>query len=150
MSARRSLGAALVVLLALGSAGCSAFGLDTAPEPGAHGGSAIVVGVSGDFAENQLVAEMYAQVLEHAGYDVRREFDLHSRESSQNALESGTIDVKPEYLSSLLLFMDPNAEASACKTSFANTAPSGTMEPPPSRPPARPSMTPRTNGFERM
>ena len=112
MSARRSLGAALVVLLALGSAGCSAFGLDTAPEPGAHGGSAIVVGVSGDFAENQLVAEMYAQVLEHAGYDVRREFDLHSRESSQNALESGTIDVKPEYLSSLLLFMDPNAEAS--------------------------------------
>ena len=40
MSARRSLGAALVVLLALGSAGCSAFGLDTAPEPGAHGGSA--------------------------------------------------------------------------------------------------------------
>jgi osmoprotectant transport system substrate-binding protein len=112
MSAMRSVRTALLVLLALGSAGCSAFGFDTAPEPAAHGGSAIVVGVSGDFAENQLVAEMYAQVLEHAGYDVRREFNLHSRESSQNALESGTIDVKPEYLSSLLLFVDPNAQAS--------------------------------------
>jgi osmoprotectant transport system substrate-binding protein len=112
MSAMRSVRMALLVLLALGSAGCSAFGFDTAPEPAAHRGSAIVVGVSGDFAENQLVAEMYAQVLEHAGYDVRREFNLHSRESSQNALESGTIDVKPEYLSSLLLFVDPNAKAS--------------------------------------
>ena len=32
------------------------------------GSNAIVVGVSGAFAENQIVAEMYAQVLEHAGY----------------------------------------------------------------------------------
>ena len=74
---------------------------------------AIVVGVSGDFAENQIVAEMYAQVLEHAGYPVERLLDLRSREISQNALEAGAIDVKPEYLSSLLLFLDPNAEASA-------------------------------------
>ena len=73
----------------------------------------IVVGVSGAFAENQIVAEMYAQVLEHAGYTVERQLDLRSREVSQNALEAGAIDVKPEYLSSLLLYLDPNAEASA-------------------------------------
>jgi osmoprotectant transport system substrate-binding protein len=72
----------------------------------------IVVGVSGAFAENQIVAEMYAQVLEHAGYTVERQLDLRSREVSQNALEAGAIDVKPEYLSSLLLFLDPNAEPS--------------------------------------
>ena len=72
----------------------------------------IVVGVSGAFAENELVAEMYAQVLEHAGYRVERRFDLRSREISQNALESGQVDLKPEYLSSLLLFLDPNAVAS--------------------------------------
>jgi osmoprotectant transport system substrate-binding protein len=74
-------------------------------------GRTIVVGVSGAFAENQLVAEMYAQVLEDGGFSVRREFDLRSREVSQSALESGQIDVKPEYLSSLLLFLDPNAQA---------------------------------------
>ena len=53
------------------------------------GDEAIVVGVSGDFAENQIVAEMYAQVLEHAGYPVERLLDLRSREVSQNALEAG-------------------------------------------------------------
>ncbi len=52
----------------------------------------IVVGVSGAFAENQIVAEMYAQVLEHAGYTVERQLDLRSREVSQNALEAGAID----------------------------------------------------------
>jgi osmoprotectant transport system substrate-binding protein len=72
----------------------------------------IVVGVSGAFTESQVVAEMYAQVLEQAGYSVERQFDLRSREISQNALESGQIDLKPEYLSSLLLFLDPNAQAS--------------------------------------
>jgi osmoprotectant transport system substrate-binding protein len=55
---------------------------------------------------------MYAQVLDRAGYTVQRELDLRSRESSQNALESGRIDLKPEYLSSLLLFVDRNAQAS--------------------------------------
>jgi osmoprotectant transport system substrate-binding protein len=73
----------------------------------------IVVGVSGAFAENRIVAEMYAQVLARAGYTIERQFDLRSREVSQNALESGQIDVKPEYLSSLLLFLDPNATASS-------------------------------------
>ena len=82
--------------------------------PRAQGGpkATIVVGVSGAFTENQLVAEMYAQVLEHAGYPVQRQFDLPSREISENALESGQIDLKPEYLSSLLLFLDPSARAS--------------------------------------
>jgi osmoprotectant transport system substrate-binding protein len=73
----------------------------------------IVVGVSGAFAENQLVAEMYAQILEHAGYTVERAFDLRSREVSQSALESGQIDLKPEYLSSLALFLDSHAQASS-------------------------------------
>jgi osmoprotectant transport system substrate-binding protein len=100
-----------IVSTCTGLVGCSAFGFGPTPQAPARSQDTIVVGVSGDFAENQLVAEMYAQVLEHAGYSVQRELDLRSRESSQNALESGRIDVKPEYLSSLLLFVDRNAEA---------------------------------------
>jgi osmoprotectant transport system substrate-binding protein len=57
----------------------------------------IVVGVSGAFAENQLVAEMYAQVLEHAGYTVKRELDIKSRDVGNAALKAGTLDLKPEY-----------------------------------------------------
>jgi osmoprotectant transport system substrate-binding protein len=94
-------------------AGCTDSDVGGMQRPSTGGSDVIVVGVSGDFAENQIVAEMYAEVLEHAGYTVERLLDLRSRESSQNALEAGVIDVKPEYLSSLLLFLDPNAEASA-------------------------------------
>jgi osmoprotectant transport system substrate-binding protein len=92
------------------TAGCISDGPTGTGHP--TGARTIVVGVSGAFAENQLVAEMYAQVLEHAGYKVEREFDLRSREVSQSALESGQIDLKPEYLSSLLLFLDSSGQAS--------------------------------------
>ena len=77
------------------------------------GASTIVVGVSGAFTENQLVAEMFAQVLERADYTIERAFELRSREVSQSALESGQIDLKPEYLSSLLLFLDPGGQPSS-------------------------------------
>jgi len=105
----------VAVMAVLGTlvAGCTDSDVGGMQRPSTGGSDVIVVGVSGDFAENQIVAEMYAQVLEHAGYTVERLLELRSRESSQNALEAGVIDVKPEYLSSLLLFLDPNAEASA-------------------------------------
>ena len=104
----------LVVTFALciAASGCTGTAPDAAPHASSGPKGTIVVGVSGAFTENQLVAEMYAQVLEHAGYTVERQLDLRSREVSQYALESGQIDLKPEYLSSLLLFVDPNAEAS--------------------------------------
>jgi osmoprotectant transport system substrate-binding protein len=111
-----TLAAAIVAASAL-TAGC----ISSGPSGTGHPSRArtIVVGVSGAFAENQLVAEMYAQVLEHAGFTVEREFDLRSREVSQSALESGQIDLKPEYMSSLLLFLDSNAQASSDPTDVA-------------------------------
>ena len=104
---------ATVVIVSTALIACTGSDAGPARPPSAGGERVIVVGVSGAFAENQIVAEMYAQVLEHAGYAVERQLDLRSREVSQNALEAGFIDVKPEYLSSLLLFLDPSAEASA-------------------------------------
>ena len=71
-----------------------------------------MMGLGNALTEEFIVAEMYAQVLEHAGYTVERQFDLRSREVSQSALESGQIDLKPEYLSSLLLYLDPSGEHS--------------------------------------
>jgi osmoprotectant transport system substrate-binding protein len=104
-------GAAALAFVGIASIACTPAAPDVA-RPSGPGKGTIVVGVSGAFAENQLVAEMYAQVLEHAGYAVSRQFDLRSREISQSALESGQIDIKPEYLSSLLAFIDPNADPS--------------------------------------
>jgi len=103
--------APIVLALGIGAVACTTSPTNIA-RPSGPGRGTIIVGVSGSFTENQLVAEMYAQVLEHAGYTVQRQFDLRSREVSQSALESGQIDLKPEYLSSLLLYLDPNGEHS--------------------------------------
>src|ERR687892_342668 len=107
---RRAVRLAAVVSTCVTLVSCSAFG--SSREAPAGESDSIVVGVSGAFAENQIVAELYAQVLERSGYTVERQLDLRSREVSQNALESGRIDLKPEYLSSLLLSMDRNVRAS--------------------------------------
>lgn len=83
------------------------------------GEDGIVVGVSGAFPENQVVAEMYAQVLEEAGYTVERQLDLGTREISDEALFSGEIDVKPEYLGFELPLLDPEADATGSAEEIA-------------------------------
>src|SRR5919106_5997453 len=101
---RSALGAALLTL-SLIAAACGE------EQPGGGGAGdgeekgELTVGAVG-FAENQIVAEMYAQVLENAGYEVDKQLTLESREVLQPAIEGGDIDVAPEYLSSLLLFLD--------------------------------------------
>jgi osmoprotectant transport system substrate-binding protein len=72
----------------------------------------ITVGVSGNFSESKIVAEMYAQALEGAGCTVSRQLDLSSRQVSDKALFSGSIDLKPEYLASEATAQDENAKVS--------------------------------------
>jgi osmoprotectant transport system substrate-binding protein len=111
------LGATLTALMLVVGA-CGSGGDDNTGTGGGGGGATepergdVTVGVSGAFAESQIIAEMYAQVLENAGYNVDTQLDLDSREISFKALERGEIDVVPEYLASLLLFLDPKAKAS--------------------------------------
>ena len=57
---------------------------------------AITVG-SFDFAESVVVAEVYSQGLEAAGYNVRRAFRLGSREFVGPALATGLVELIPEY-----------------------------------------------------
>ena len=106
----RVLGAALIALLLVFSA-CGSGEGDNGDTGAPEEKAAVTVGAV-QFAENQIVAEMYAQVLENAGYEVDKQLTLGSREILQPALEEGEIDVAPEYLGSLLLFLDPEAAAS--------------------------------------
>lgn len=114
-SRRAVLGAGLLAVLLLGAAcGDSGEGGET-PTDGAAGPCAptdqergdLTVGVSGAFAESQIVAELYAQVLESCGYSVERNLEIDSRQISSEALESGDIDIKPEYVAFELVFQDP-------------------------------------------
>jgi osmoprotectant transport system substrate-binding protein len=105
------LGAVLVALLLFGAA-CAGPGGDAddtgtdtaADEPKGE----LTVG-SDSFAEAQIVGEMYAQVLEDAGYTVTRQLDLESREVRLPAMEKGEIQIAPEYLASLYSVLDPKA-----------------------------------------
>jgi osmoprotectant transport system substrate-binding protein len=58
------------------------------------------------------VAEIYAQVLENAGLDVDRRFNFQRREDLYPELAEGRVDLAPEYLASLLTFLDSDVEAS--------------------------------------
>lgn len=101
------LGAALLALALVAAACAEEPGGDGTPEAKAS----LTVGAD-NFAEAEIVAEMYAQVLENAGYDVSRKFGT-TRETRIPAMETGEIDLAPEYLATLLLFLDAEAEASS-------------------------------------
>ena len=75
---------------------------DTAAE---EGGGPITVG-SADFSDSSLVAAMYADVLEEAGYDVTRELNIGSREVYFAALQNDEIDLVPEFVSTLAVFLE--------------------------------------------
>lgn len=79
----------------------------------AGAGGSVVVG-SANFAEQEILASMYAEVLEDAGFDVERRFQLGARDVVYPALQSGEIDVTPEYVGTLLEFLNGGAgEATA-------------------------------------
>ncbi len=69
---------------------------------GGGSGTTITVG-SKDFTEQLVLGEMYALVLEEAGLSVSRSLNLGGTPVAQAALESGDIDLYPEYTGTGLL-----------------------------------------------
>jgi osmoprotectant transport system substrate-binding protein len=100
------LGAALLALLLVGAA-CGSGEEDDGTTGGSQEKGELTVG-SDAFAEAQIMGEMYAQVLENAGYTINRQLDIETREIRLPAMESGEIDIAPEYLASLLSVVDPS------------------------------------------
>lgn len=64
-----------------------------------------VVVASFDFAESELLAELYATALEAHGFPVTRRLNLGSRELLQPALVQRQIDFLPEYVGTALTFL---------------------------------------------
>ena len=60
---------------------------------------------STNFTEQLIVAELYGQVLEAHGYRVERRLNLGNREIVAPALESGQIDLVPEYLATYVAYL---------------------------------------------
>ncbi|MPZ70204.1 MAG: glycine/betaine ABC transporter substrate-binding protein [Actinobacteria bacterium] len=117
------LGAALIALLLLFSACGSGEDDGDNGDAGGEPRGSITVG-SDAFPEAQILGEMYALLLEDAGYTVERQLNLDSREVRLDAMESGDVDVAPEYLASLLSVLDPEADLSGDAAAVA-----GLLEP---------------------
>ena len=69
------------------------------------GGGGVTVKIGSDgFDEARVVAEVYAQALEAAGFTVDRAgIGMGARAATKAALESGQINIKPEYIGSGLV-----------------------------------------------
>lgn len=76
----------------------------------ASSGEAIVIG-SQDYYSNEIIAEIYAQALEENGFEVDRQFRIGQREVYLPEIESGEIDLFPEYTGNLLQYYVPDTEA---------------------------------------
>ncbi len=123
-----ALGASVLVLVSACSTGGGSSPSTAAGSPAASASSGpagagkptVKVGSDG-FYEAKLMAEIYAQALEGGGYSVDRTgIGIGARKVSAPALESGQIDLKPEYIGSGLAFYqagkqtgDPAANSAA-------------------------------------
>src|SRR5215211_1199760 len=85
--------------------------------PGASGGASATIKIGSDgFDEARVVAEVYAEALEAAGFSVDRAgIGLGARKVTAAALESGQIDLKPEYIGSGLTFYGGAASSDPAK-----------------------------------
>ena len=96
-----------IALLALVSvvAACGGSVTDRESSPSALQDEAVTV-ASFDFAESELLAELYSQALEDEGFSIERAFNLGPREFVMPALASGLVEFVPEYAGTALQFLN--------------------------------------------
>jgi osmoprotectant transport system substrate-binding protein len=100
-------------MLALVMSACSPGGSGSPSEQASSSQSAekpaVSVG-SADFYEAAVVGEMYAQALEAKGYTVDRHLSIGERPAVHTAMDSGDINLIPEYLGGLAGALTESAE----------------------------------------
>lgn len=94
---RRVFGATLLAVALVVTACGDGSGEDAGPIEGPT-----ITVASFNFPESVILAEIYAQALEDRGYDVDRNLNLGSRELIFPEIQSGSIDLIPEYLGSAI------------------------------------------------
>lgn len=107
---RAGVAAAMAVGVVAALAGCASSDPLDSGSSGSSDSKTIVVG-SQQYYSNEIIAELYAQVLEKDGFDVERNFNIGQREVYIPQLEKGAIDVMPEYSGNLLQYFDKESDA---------------------------------------
>ena len=111
-------------LLALGA--CSdtdPFAVDRAS--GGYSGGPIIIG-SQQYYSNEIIAELYAQMMEKVGLSVTREYQIGQREVYLPELEAGKIHVIPEYGGNLLEYYSKTSASGSPTAATATATPART------------------------
>lgn len=74
---------------------------------------------SQDYYSSEIIAEIYAQVLESEGFTVDRQFRIGPREVYLPEIEAGSIDLFPEYTGPLLQYLEPDPDARGAEAIYA-------------------------------
>ena len=111
--------AAVAVGATVALAGCASGDPLDGGSDGGDGSSETVVIGSQDYYSNEIIAELYAQALEENGFTVDRQFRIGQREVYIPEIESGAIDVFPEYTGNLLQYYVPDTEATTSEDVYA-------------------------------
>jgi osmoprotectant transport system substrate-binding protein len=96
-----ALAAGLTLTLALAGCGGGNDPLSSDAGDSSSSPSTVTIG-SANFAESELLGEIYAQALEAKKVQVKRQFNIGARELYLKALQDGSIDLLPEYNGALL------------------------------------------------
>jgi osmoprotectant transport system substrate-binding protein len=102
---RHWLAAGVVAVLALALAGCAS------PDDGGPGGGETLTIGSQNTVESRIIAQLYGQSLEHAGWRVDYNTGVGDRAAYTAALQAGIIDIIPETSGALLYATDAAAFA---------------------------------------
>ncbi|WP_426311396.1 ABC transporter substrate-binding protein [Cellulosimicrobium sp. E-16] len=103
---------AVLTLTACGG-GSDPLDADTGTSDGGSAASDTIVVGSQAYYSNEIIAEIYAQALEAEGFTVERNFSIGQRDAYMPALESGEVQLFPEYTGNLLQFFDPETTATS-------------------------------------
>jgi osmoprotectant transport system substrate-binding protein len=107
---RVALAAATALGVAAALTGCASSDPLSSGSSASSDSKTIVIG-SQQYYSNEIIAELYAQVLEKDGFTVQRNFNIGQREVYIPQLEKGAIDVMPEYSGNLLQYFDKSSTA---------------------------------------
>ena len=99
------------------------FAIDRAS--GGYSGGPIIIG-SQQYYSNEIIAELYAQMMEKAGLTVTREYQIGQREVYLPELEAGKIHIIPEYGGNLLEYYSKTGGTASPSSATGSAAPSRT------------------------
>ena len=114
--------AAVAVGVSLTLAGCGSSTGGGSGDEGDGGDKGTIVVGSQAYYSNEIIAEIYAQALENAGFTVERKFQIGQRDAYLPALESGEVQLFPEYSGNLLQYYDPETTATKSDDVYAALA----------------------------